>query len=356
MSIEVDVRARRGAFLLEGRFSVEQPGVTALFGPSGAGKTSMVQAIAGLMRPEHGAITLNGRKVFDARENINIPARARRVGYVFQDARLFPHMSVERNILFGWRRSNAPLGKAEISEIVDLLGIGQLRNRSPRSLSGGEKQRVAIGRALLASPEVLLLDEPLASLDAARREEILPYLERLRDGRRLPILYVSHSIEEVARLADAVVVMNEGRVIEQGSIFDIISRIDPKKGVVLAVTVAGHRDDGLTELAFDGGRLLVQRIRSDVGSRRRVRIAASDVMLSLEAPVAISANNVIAARIAALTRQQDGAVDAELVAGNAKIFARITAASAARLALTPGLEVYAIVKAVTVDTAIRVPD
>ena len=350
MSIEIDLSVRRGTFLLEAKFRIERPGITALFGPSGAGKTTLIHAVAGLMRAERGTIALNERTVLDTRARINVPSRARRVGYVFQDARLFPHMNVERNLLFGWRRARPPATSGEVAQIVDMLGLDPLRARSPTTLSGGEKQRVAIGRALLASPEILLLDEPMASLDAARRKEILPYLERLRDERRLPMLYVSHAIDEVARLADEVVVLNNGRVVDEGSVFDVIPRIDPQAGAVLPATVMRHRQDGLTELASGAGTLLVQQFQAKVGTALRVHIAAADVMVSLHAQEGISANNVIPAKIAGL-RHLEGLVDVELSAGSARLIARITESSRSRLALSTGANVFAIVKAVTVDTA-----
>lgn len=355
MSVDIDLTVRRGTFLLEANFRIEHPGITALFGPSGAGKTTLIHAVAGLIRAARGTIVLNGRHVLDTEARIDVPSRARRVGYVFQDARLFPHMSVERNLLFGRRRASSPATSGEIAQIVEMLGLDSLKARRPTTLSGGEKQRVAIGRALLASPQILLLDEPMASLDLARREEIVPYLERLRDERRLPVLYVSHAIEEVARLADTVVVLNHGRVVDQGSVFDVIPRIDPQAGTVLPATVVRHREDGLTELASSAGSLLVQHPNVKVGTVLRVRIAAADVMVSLRTPDGLSANNVIPAKIVGL-RHLKGLVDVELSMGSAKLFARITGSSAARLSLAAGMAVYAIVKSVTVDTAVGIGD
>jgi molybdate transport system ATP-binding protein len=353
MSIDIDVRTQRAAFLLDARFHVEGAGVTALYGPSGAGKSSIVNIVAGLLKPNSGTVAINGHTVLDTRANVDVPARRRRVGYVFQDARLFPHMSVENNLLFGWRRAQKKSSARDISAIVEMLGIARLRRRSPKGLSGGEKQRVAIGRALLASPEILLLDEPLASLDLARREEILPYLERLRDERRLPIVYVSHAIEEVARLADNVVVLNEGRVVDQGSVFELIPRLDPKAGVVLPVVVARHRNDGLSELTFGGGKLLVQRIDAREGAHLRVRIAAADVMIATVEPSGISANNVIAVTLAGLRAVPNDLVDVDVVAGSVRLVARITASSASRLALREGQSLFAVIKAVTVDAVMK---
>jgi len=352
MTISVDIHLPRDRFVLDAKFAIEQSGVTALFGPSGAGKSSIVHAIAGLVHPRRGTISLGSRTVLDTARGVDVPSEKRRVGCVFQDSRLFPHLSVETNLLFGWRRSERRIGEKAIAAILDMLGIEQLKDRRTGTLSGGERQRVAIGRALLASPEVLLMDEPMASLDIGRREEILPYLERLRDERKLPILYVSHAIDEVARLADEIVVINDGRVTGQGAVFDLLPKIDPKSGAVISAKVVRHLPDGLTELAFGGGELFVQRLASAPGDVLRVRIAAADVMLSLRVPDAISANNVIVAQIKRLTERAGDLVDAELSAGSVTLFARVTRASAKRLALLPEMQVFAVIKAVTVDAAI----
>ncbi len=352
MSIDAKVVLRRDSFALDVNFRIEKSGVTALFGPSGAGKTTIVNAIAGLARPHDGRIVINGRTVFDRAAGVDVAVRERRVGYVFQDARLFPHMNVEQNLLFGWRRARSKASADEIVAIFEMLGVNNLRSRSTHALSGGEKQRVAIGRALLSSPEILLLDEPMASLDLARREEILPYLERLRDARHIPILYVSHALDEVARLADDVVVVKDGMVTDQGSVFDLLPVIDPEAGVVLPVTVARHRSDGLTELEFGGGHLLVRQLKTEPGARMRVRIAAADVMISLHPLTDVSANNLIAAHVAMLRPCGVGGVDVILSAGTANLVARVTESSVSRLALKEGLLVFAVVKAITVDAAV----
>jgi molybdate transport system ATP-binding protein len=209
--LEVDITHRQGDFALAVRFAAQRR-VVALFGPSGAGKSTVVHAVAGLVKPETGSIRVGGAVLFDRTTGIDVPVHRRRVGYVFQDARLFPHMSVRANLLYGYRLMPAAERTADPDGVIAMLGIGGLLGRRPDTLSGGERQRVAIGRALLASPRILLMDEPLASLDAARKAEILPWLERLRDSSNLPILYVSHSREEVARLCEEVVTMEDGRV------------------------------------------------------------------------------------------------------------------------------------------------
>jgi molybdate transport system ATP-binding protein len=348
MSLTVEIRHRFGEFALDAAFRAG-PGVTALFGPSGAGKTSLINAVAGLFEPDEGRIVIAGRTVLDTASGAFVPARRRRAGYVFQDARLFPHMNVEANLRFGWRRASPRAGEEDIARIVAMLGLAPLLARGPRALSGGEKSRVALGRALLASPDILLLDEPLAALDAARRAEILPYLERLRDTG-VPMLYVSHSVDEVARLADNIVLLRAGRVTAQGSVFDLLTQIegdiDPV-GAVLETRVEAHRDDGLTALAFDGGRLLVSRIAGETGAGVRVRIRAEDIMLAREEPRAISANNVLPAVVTAIGRGAQA--DVQLAIGTARLVARITQSSARRLELAPGTEVFAIIKSVIVD-------
>lgn len=222
MTIEIDVVRRLGAFELDARFSAEG-GVTALFGRSGSGKTSLMRTVAGLLRPDRGRVAVDGRVLVDTERGVFVPPHRRRIGYVFQEPRLFPHLSVRHNLLFG--RAFVPRAEriADPAPIVDLLGIGPLLRRRTGGLSGGEKSRVAIGRALLASPRLLLLDEPLANLDEARRQEILPYLERLRDVAKVPIIYVSHSVSEVARLATSVVVLEDGRVGAVGSTAEILT-------------------------------------------------------------------------------------------------------------------------------------
>ena len=225
--IEVDVERRLGSFHLAVRFSAQAP-ILGLFGRSGSGKTSVINAIAGIVRPARGTIRINDACLFDAAKGIDVPPDKRRVGYVFQDALLFPHMDVEANLLYGQRR-HAPADRfIDEARVVELLGLRALLKRRPASLSGGEKQRVAIGRALLAQPRILLMDEPLTSLDIPRKTEILDYIERLRDELRIPIVYVSHSVEEITRLADTVVALADGKCVAVGGVDDVMGRLDLK--------------------------------------------------------------------------------------------------------------------------------
>ena len=347
MSAEVAIRHAQGTFLLDVAFTAGK-GVTALFGPSGAGKTSIVHVLAGLTRPDFGRVVLEGRAVLDTDKNLFLPPEKRRAGLVFQDARLFPHMDVETNLLFGWRRMGKRADAAEIARIMRMLGLEKLLRRMPKHLSGGEKSRVALGRALLAMPDILLLDEPLANLDQARRAEILPWLERLRDIARVPIFYVSHSLEEVARLSDQVVLLDRGKMAGFGSVFEMLAGRGAEKplGAVLEAIV-GEKDGELTALDFDGGRLLVTEA-GEKGKKVRVRIGADEILVARQAPAAISANNILPA-IVSEVRLEGRRAEIFMRCGSALLAARVTAASVGRLALAKGIPVFAVIKSVTVE-------
>ena len=356
MSLAVDVRHRLGAFALEARF--ESHGrLTALFGRSGSGKTTLVNIIAGLIRPDHGRVVVDGETVVDTERGIFVPKHRRRVGYVFQEGRLFPHLTVRQNLAYG--RWFVPRAQryARPDDIIELLGIGALLDRRPGSLSGGEKQRVAIGRALLASPRLLLMDEPLAALDDARKLEILPYVERLRDVAKVPIVYVSHAVAEVTRLATTVVLMSDGRIAAIGDVMEIMGRLDLfpltgryEAGAVLETTVAGHETRyDLTVLRAAGGELRVPQIDLPVGASLRVRIRARDVMLALTRPEDVSALNILEGRITEIGPEEGPVVDVGLDLAGARLLARVTRFTIERLALTPGQAIFAIVKTVALD-------
>jgi len=355
MKTGVTLRHRLGDFTLDAAFEFgETSCVTALFGPSGAGKSTVLAAIAGLIRPQSGRIAIAGETLFDSERGIFVPARERRVGIVFQDTRLFPHMSVHANLLYGWRRAGTRAHDRTVDAVIALLGLEGLFARRPRTLSGGERARVALGRALLMSPRALLLDEPLTALDARRKAEILPYLERLVGETKIPMLYVSHALDEVTRLADRMVVLSEGRVVAEGSLFDVTARLDLftgkhlLPGAVLEAEIAGHdAAHGLTELAFDGEILVVPRIARAIGDKVRIRIDADDVMLALTKPEGVSANNVLSAVVAAI-REDGPNADVQLRLRSALLVARITRRSLERLALKPGTSVFALIKSVTV--------
>lgn len=350
MSLDVDIEHTRGTFRLAARFS-SQSGVTALFGRSGSGKSSLVDIVAGLIKPLRGKVVVDGQTLVDTARGVFVPPHRRRIGYVFQDSRLFPHLSVRQNLLYGRWFARGDDGVAgDFDSIVELLGIGLLTERKPDSLSGGEKQRVAIGRALLAHPRLLLMDEPLASLDEARRAEILPYIERLRDGTGVPILYVSHSVVEVARVATMVVILNEGKVTAVGPVLDILPLAGANDGgSALDAVVAGHDEVfQLTTLASAAGELQVPKLAAVVGSSVRAYIRSRDVMLSLQPPQEISALNVLAGRVVAIS--EGGAqADVRLDCNGAVLMARLTTKSVRRLALAPGRPVFAVIKSVSFE-------
>jgi molybdate transport system ATP-binding protein len=354
MSLSVDIRCAFPGFRLEAAFEAPA-GVTALFGRSGSGKTTVVNAVAGLLRPEAGRIVADGATLYDGARGVFLPPHRRRIGYVFQDARLFPHLTVRRNLAYG--RWFAPRGARgpDFDAVVGMLGIGHLLDRRPGRLSGGERSRVAIGRALLAAPRLLLMDEPFAALDEARKAELMPYLERLRDAATVPILYVSHAAPEVARLATTVVLLDAGRVAQVGPAADVLADLAAattfgvrEAGAILTGVVARHHDDGVSEIAISAGPLLVPRFAAPVGATVRVRIQAHDVILAPAPPGPISALNVLPATVAAVREGRGPGVIAQLVVGEDRLLARVTRRSARALDIVEGRRLYAIVKAVAV--------
>ncbi len=354
--LEVDIDKAQGAFSLSARFA-SAGGVTALFGRSGAGKSTIVNAIAGLVRPDRGAIRLDDTVLFDAAAHVDVPVRRRRIGYVFQEGRLFPHYSVRGNLTYGRRRTPRAERWGSFEQIVDLLGIGDLLERRPASLSGGEKQRVAIGRALLQSPRLLLMDEPLASLDPARKEEILPYVERLRDEMRLPIVYVSHSVDEVTRLADTLVLIAEGRTIASGTVNEVFGRLDlrPHTGrfeasMVLTAKVIAHDDkNGTTVLDHPAGRMWTPTVGRPPGGTVRLRVRAREVALAVGDPGLLSIRNRLAATVTDIAVDPSGMIEVQLDAGGQMLLARITRDAARALDIAVGQPVVALIKSVTFD-------
>ena len=356
MRIEIDVERRLGAFTLRTAFSSDTA-VTALFGRSGCGKSTVLNLVAGLLRPDRGRIAIGERVLFDSASGIDLAPEKRRVGYVFQDGLLLPHLSVRRNLVYGRWFTPATERWADFDRIVALLDLAPLLERRPHRLSGGEKQRVAIGRALLASPQILLMDEPLASLDAGRRGEILYYIERLRDEVGVPILYVSHEIEEVVRLAGHMALLSDGTVAASGPVHELMGRIELRRmigryegGAVIEARVAAQDlKSGLARLAFTGGELIVPDVDALVGEVLRIRVRARDVSIALEEPRDISVLNCFRGRIAQVGAEPGASVDVRIDVAGTTILARITRHSAERLRLAEGLEVWALVKAVSLD-------
>ena len=354
--LEIDVRCRLGAFALDVAFATGG-GVTALFGRSGAGKSTVLNLIAGLARPQSGRISVEQRTLYDSAAGIELPPHARRIGYVFQEGRLLPHLTVRHNLLYGNFFNRNRKDVLKLDQAVELLGLGGLLERRPGSLSGGEKQRVAIGRALLANPELLLLDEPLASLDAPRKAEILYYVERLRDEVRTPIVYVSHSLDEVVRLADSMVLMSEGRVLGTGAVREITSRVELRPylgrhegGAVIEARVAAQElDSGLARLEFSGGTLEIPDVEALPGERVRIRVRARDVSIALSPPAGVSIRNILAGIVVGLGAEEGPSLDVSLDLHGTALLARITRKSAAELGLRPGLPVFAMIKSVSID-------
>jgi len=359
--LRIDTRKRLGSF--EHRACVDLPlaGLTALFGASGAGKSTLVNLIAGLQRPDAGRIAVGDSVFFDSARRIDLPVHRRELGIVFQDARLFPHLSVRDNLLFGFKRAGARAAAPRVAfdAVVALLGLEPLLARRPHTLSGGERQRVAIGRALLAQPRLLLLDEPLASLDAPRKAEVLPYIERLRDEFDLPMLYVSHSAEEVLRLATALVLFDRGAVVDAGPLTEVLDhpQAAPLRGgadagaLVYGVVREHDARYGLSTLACEGFTLRVPRVALPAGSPVRMRIPAREVALALSRPSDVSITNRIEGTVERLLERGEAAqpayVEAWVRIGAATVLAAaVTRESAERLALVPGLRCWCLIKSV----------
>ncbi len=353
MSLSVSLTHRLGDFALDVSFEAPD-GVTMLYGRSGSGKTTIVNALAGLIQPDAGRISIGNVSLYDSKAGVSLPAHKRQVGYIFQEGRLFPHLTVQQNLTYGKWFASRREARADRSKIVEMLGIGPLLNRRPDGLSGGEKQRVAIGRALLARPRLLLADEPLAALDDARKDEILPYFERLRDELDVPIVYVSHASAEVTRLADTLVVLENGRLVRAGPATEVLS--DPgvtplgagAAGVILEAQVVAHHDDGVTEVVAGGIPLLLPQMQASVGAHLRLRIEAQDVMIALARPQEISALNVLPATVAALRMGDGPGALVQLRSGKNLLLSRVTRRSVEALGLREGKPVFAVLKAVSI--------
>jgi molybdate transport system ATP-binding protein len=351
--LAVAATKQRGAFALNVRFELPTPGVVALFGRSGCGKSTLVNIIAGLLAPDSGRVTLDDAVLLDTQRRIELPPERRRIGYVFQDARLFPHLRVHANLRYAEKRAVGP-PFVTLDAVSNLLDLGPLMQRRTHQLSGGERQRVAIGRALLAQPRLLLLDEPLAALDSARREEVLPYLETLRDQLAIPMVYVSHDFDEVLRLATHIVLMQSGAVVAQGGIGEM--SLDPQlrsiigpdevgaiiEGVVLGI----DPDSDLTRVGIGHGELKVQTQGHAPGTLLRVQLLARDIIVSTQKPTHLSVRNNLAGVVTGIISD----ADSDLVTidiGATPIMARVTKAATRDLSLRPGLAAWALVKSVS---------
>jgi len=351
-TIDARFRSSLGSFELDAEFSLPARGVSALFGASGSGKTTLLRLIAGLMRAP-GSLTVNGEVWQD--ERIFVPTHRRALGYVFQEASLFPHLSVRGNLEYGWKRVPAAERRIGFDDAVEWLGLSALLPQAPQQLSGGQRQRVAIGRALLASPRLLLMDEPLSALDSNSRAEILPYLERLQRQLELPIIYVSHALDEVARLADTLLLIDAGKIIYQGALADGLTRLDlplahrDTAGTIIDTTVISHDPEfQLTHAARRGVAFQLPGLHAVPGAPLRVRVAARDVSLALSTPSQTSILNLLPARIVELADDAPGQVLVRLALEDTTLLARITLKSAQALHLQPGMAVIAQVKSIAV--------
>lgn len=351
--LQLDIVQTLGKHRLQVQQTLPSSGITAIFGVSGAGKTSLINAISGLTTPERGRIVLNGRILQDSQQGIYLPPEKRRIGCVFQDARLFPHYRVQGNLQYGM----ADTMRGQFSRLVQLLGLTELLTRYPGSLSGGEKQRVAIGRALLTAPELLLLDEPLASLDIPRKRELLPYLQRMAQEIQIPVLYVSHSLEEILQLAGQVLVLENGQVRAFGSLDQVWNSPvmrpwlpEQRLSSVLPVHLdSQHPDYAMSALALGQQLLWVNKVNKPLQTTLRIRINAADVSLCLQPPPHSSIRNVLKAQILQCQQESDQ-LAIQLAVDNHQLWAHISRWAYDELAIRPGLQLYAQIKSVAVIT------
>lgn len=350
--IRVHLRMQLDSFLLDAKFSAPPVGVTALFGPSGSGKTTLLRCIAGLERAT-GRLRVNGEHWQN--EVTFLPVHRRQMGYVFQEASLFPHLPVRANLEYGLKRTPPVERRVSLEQVVEWLGLDHLIDRGDTAkLSGGERQRVAIGRALLTSPRILLMDEPLSALDTASKQEILPYLERLHRELQIPVLYVSHALDEVTRLADHLVLLQQGQVIASGKLGKILARLDlptahiDDAGTVIEAAVAQQDDKyHLTRLDFPGGQLWTGKVGQPFGTMVRARVLARDVSIATQPPQGSSINNILNARIAEISDEGPDKVVVRMTVGESQVLlSRITRRSRDNLGLIAGMYVCAQVKSV----------
>jgi len=330
-------------------------GISVLFGPSGSGKTTLLRCIAGLERPAQGYLSINGKVWQDSETGLFLPTHRRALGYVFQQANLFPHLNVYRNVCFGLKRIGKQPADAGLDPTIELLGIGHLLDRMPARLSGGERQRVAIARALVLQPDILLMDEPLAALDFQRKQEILPYLTRLHQELDIPVLYVTHARQEVAKLADHLVVLHEGRVQAEGALTETLSRLDlpqaedQQAAMIWEGRIAAHENDyHLTRIDCAGIELSMPRVDAPVGTPVRVQIFARDVSVTLAAPHATSILNVLPATLTGMADSSNGQTVLRLTVGNLPLLAHITCKSRQLLNLQIGDTLYVQIKGTSI--------
>lgn len=349
-TLQCELAHRFDGFTLEVQTQIPLQGVTAVLGHSGAGKSTVLSAVAGIFKPKRGRIVHGDDVLLDTQAGICVAPQARRFGVVLQNPALFPHMRVQDNLAYGARQRKEAMSAQTFAATVRMLDLKPLLERFPRHLSGGERQRVALARALLSHPQMLLLDEPLAAVDRARRREVLPFLERLCHESDVPVVYVSHSVEDVARLADRVIVLEEGRVHRHGEVQEVLRREDAFGAEDIVNVIDGELaqhpgDPTLATLTFDGGRVVLPRRADDASLRGRCLLRASDIMISIAALEGVSAHNVLPVVIEQINGDKAGACCVTLRCGELRLGARITQASLRRMNLAVGVSVYAVFKA-----------
>ena len=354
--IVVDIRYSRESFQLDASFSVPAQGVTAVFGASGAGKSTLLNLINGGLRPQTGRISLGDRCFVDTEKYFFEAAEQRVIGWVPQDSLLFPHLDVAANLDYGLRRSVRP-SPVTRTQVIETLGIHSLLRRWPHQLSGGERQRVALGRALLSCPSLLLLDEPLAGLDAARKAEILALLELIKREFCIPAIHVTHSLAEVLRLADHLVLLDAGRVVASGKVSELVGRVDTPilsaradTGSLLTLQVRDHdpEGDGWTAM-LDEQIVRIPKLALKTGQEVRAYVPANEVIIATQTPAGLSVRNALRSRILRMRDRGDGSVLVELAVGSQRLLAAITPAAVTALGLTPEQDVFALVKSVSLD-------
>jgi molybdate transport system ATP-binding protein len=354
--LRLSVVKRREGFKLRAELEAPTPGVVALFGRSGCGKTTLINIISGLLQPDEGRVELDGVTLTDTRERIRVPVERRRIGYVFQDARLFPHLGVLANLRYGMRRAPREGRSIGLDEVIALLGLEPLLERRSYQLSGGERQRVALGRALLSQARLLLLDEPMAALDAARREEVLPYLETLRDKLSIPMVFVSHQLDEVLRLATHVALMESGEIVASGTLGDISLRpefraiVGPEAvgAVIDGVVTKVDTTNGMADVQIGRGTLHISVPATRTGARMRIQLLARDIILATEPPRGLSVRNALEGVITELSDDVGRAVLVRIdIGAGASVLSRVTRNATEALGLRAGMTIWVLVKAVS---------
>lgn len=357
--LEVNIKKSLGNVLIEADFKMENSGITAVFGDSGAGKTSLINIISGLIRADSGFIKFNEKEFFNSEKNINIPIHKRFIGYVFQDSRLFPNMSVRKNLLYGSKRLSSSSLKCDFNEVCSLLGISHLLDRYPHNLSGGEKQRTAIARALLSNPEILLMDEPLASLDEKRRLELIDYINIIQNRYKIPIIYVTHSMEEILRLADSACFMEKGRLLYYGSVVDVLNKARVNSnikdyGVVCEGIVSKiDEESGMLYIEFDGGIVEIAGKNIEKGRKVRFTININEVVLSCEKIEKISIRNIYKGKVREIVKQEDNFYNI-LVDSGIDLWARISSQAYNDLEISINKEIYAMVKSAVISSSLKI--